>query len=195
MKLIRLHAPTKPGLAALPEPAVVTVGNFDGVHCGHKAVIEQARAMAESQKRALCVLIFEPLPREYFAEQRGIPAVARLTRLRERYHALAELGIVDYLAVARFDAKLAAMSPVEFIQTLLLGTLRACGVVIGDDFRFGAKRAGDFGLLQHQARLSGFSALAAETFSLNGQRVSSTRVRSALQRRDVATAAVLLGRV
>ncbi len=193
MDLIRLSHGTTPPDAAPAGGAVVTIGNFDGVHRGHRAVIRQAAERADALTLPLTVVIFEPLPREFFAEARGMEPVARLTRLRERFEAFAALGVIDRLVLMPFNARLACMSAEAFVNELLVDALGARHVVIGDDFRFGAKRAGDFALLESMGPRLGFGVERAVTVTLDGERVSSTRVRAALEARDVAGAARLLG--
>ncbi len=193
MDLIRLSHGTTPPDAAPAGGAVVTIGNFDGVHRGHRAVIRQAAERADALDLPLTVVIFEPLPREFFAERHGVTPVARLTRLRERFQAFEALGVVDRLVLMPFNARLASMSAEVFVEELLLDALGARHVVIGDDFRFGAKRAGDFALLESMGPRLGFGVERAVTVTLDGERVSSTRVRAALEARDVAAAARLLG--
>jgi len=193
MQLIRL-APRSPTRHAAPtDGTVITIGNFDGVHRGHRAVIQQAAERAAALGLPLVVVIFEPLPREYFAESKGIEPVARLTRLRERFVAFEALGVVDRLVLMPFNAELAGMPAEGFVEELLVGALGARHVVIGDDFRFGARRAGDFGLLESMASRLGFGVERAVTVTLDGERVSSTRVRAALEERNVVSAARLLG--
>jgi riboflavin kinase/FMN adenylyltransferase len=194
MQLTRLHVTDSPADTPLAScGAVVTIGNFDGVHLGHRAVIRQAAERARERNLPLFVVIFEPLPREYFAEVRGMTPVARLTRLRERFVAFDRLGVVDRLILLPFDRRLAELPAEAFVTRLLLGALGARHVVIGDDFRFGAKRQGDFALLEALAAGHGFGVERARTVSLDGERVSSTRVRAALEARDVVAAARLLG--
>ncbi len=194
MKLTRLHvADTLPAAGLAPAGAVVTIGNFDGVHRGHRAVIRQAAERARELGLPLFVVIFEPLPREYFAEVRGITPVARLTRLRERFVAFERLGVVDRLVLLPFNRRLAELPAEAFVTRLLVGAMGARHVVIGDDFRFGAKRQGDFVLLESLAAEHGFGVERARTVSLDAERVSSTRVRAALEARDVVEAARLLG--
>ncbi|MFN2381098.1 MAG: bifunctional riboflavin kinase/FAD synthetase [Guyparkeria sp.] len=193
MELIRLTPGTMPSEPPPASGSVVTIGNFDGVHRGHRAVIRQAAERAQALDLPLTVVIFEPLPREFFAQARGMEPVARLTRLRERFVAFAVLGVVDRLVLMPFNARLAGMSAESFVEELLVDALGARHVVIGDDFRFGAKRAGDFALLETMGPRLGFGVERAVTVTLDGERVSSTRVRAALESRDVAGAARLLG--
>lgn len=187
MQLIR-------GLSALPtfpKGCVVTLGNFDGVHLGHQAVLRQAATQARELKLPLVVLIFEPLPREFFAPH---APVARLTRLRERAAFIAELGVVDVLLVHPFNAAFAQLTAEAFVEQVLANALNARHIVIGDDFRFGQNRQGDFALLKQLGQRFDFSVQAAATWALDGARVSSTRIRRHLAERDVAGAARLLGR-
>lgn len=188
MKLIRGLANPCPGTE---QGSVVTLGNFDGVHLGHQALLRQAGDLARVDDLPLIAVTFEPLPREYFAPQ---APVARLTRLRERFCFIANLDVVDTLVVLPFRAQLVAMSAEEFVREILVDRLNTRHVVIGDDFRFGKGRTGDFALLQRMGKELGFVAEAAGTVTLDGDRVSSTRIRNHLDNGDVADAAQLLGR-
>lgn len=184
-----------PASDLFPHGCVVTVGNFDGVHRGHQAVLQQAADLAEGASLPLAVLTFEPLPREFF---RPDTPVARLTRLRERVCFIRELGaehpIVEALIVLRFTRTLAAMSAEDFVRHIFVDTLKARQIVIGDDFRFGQGRQGDFTLLESMGARYGFGVRAAKTVQVDGARVSSTRIRAHLAERDVVGAARLLGR-
>lgn len=185
MELIR----GRHNLRARHRPCAVTIGNFDGVHLGHQAVIRQLVERAEAHGVPACIVTFEPHPREYFAPER---APARLSRLRDKVRALEPLG-VDRLLVLRFHRQLVEQSPEAFVDELLCGELDARHVVVGDDFRFGRKRAGDFDLLAELGPARGFGVERATTFSVDGARVSSTRVREYLAAGDMAGAARLLG--
>lgn len=178
------------GLFPTHAPHVVTIGNFDGLHRGHQAML--ARLKDESARRHLpsCVLTFEPHPREFFSPAN---APARLSSLREKAELIRAAGI-DRLHVCRFNQPFSALSPQAFIETVLVGTLQAKWVLVGDDFRFGAKRAGDFTLLKHSGQQLGFEAEFLPTVQINGGRSSSTAVREALAAGDMAGAATLLGR-
>ena len=167
----------------------LTIGNFDGIHLGHQAVIAQLRARAADLDLPSCVVTFEPHPREFFDPA---SAPARLSRLRDKVEGIAALGI-DRLLLLRFDAALAALEPQAFIEQLLVQGLGARDVVVGDDFRFGRARRGDYGWLQRAGREAGFAVDAADTRRLDGDRVSSTRVRHALAAGDLGYAARLLG--
>jgi riboflavin kinase / FMN adenylyltransferase len=178
-------------LPAFPQGSVVTLGNFDGVHLGHQAVLRQAAARALEFELPLVVLIFEPLPREFFMPH---APVARLTRLRERVAFIQELGIVDVLLVQPFNAAFAQLPAETFVERVLVDALHARHIVIGDDFRFGKDRQGDIAVLERLRTRFGFSVQAAATWELDGERVSSTRIRRHLAERDVVGAARLLGR-
>ncbi|MHB9022454.1 MAG: bifunctional riboflavin kinase/FAD synthetase [Halothiobacillus sp.] len=182
------------GLSAIPPfslGSVVTLGNFDGVHLGHQAVLRQAAHCAQRHHLPLVVLIFEPLPSEFF---NPAAPVARLARLRERVAFIQEMGLVDYLIVLPFNTALANMTAPEFIQRILVDALHTRQCVIGDDFRFGQGRRGDFALLRQFGEVNQFAVEAAATWLIDDARVSSTRIRAHLAQRDVAGAARLLGR-
>src|SRR6201996_5776553 len=133
--------------------AVVAVGNFDGVHLGHQALIAEARAQAKARNAPLAVLAFEPHPAEFF---RPRPESIRLTPLRTKARLLAELG-VDALFALPFDAGMARSSPADFVQHVLMDGLGASGVVVGPDFEFGKGRAGKFSTLKEMGTAQGFS--------------------------------------
>ncbi len=168
---------------------VATIGNFDGVHLGHSAVIAQLTARARALGLPSCVVTFEPHPREFFDPGN---APARLSRLRDKAAAIAQLG-VDRLLVLRCDARLTGLEPDAFIDSILVAGLGVAHLVVGDDFRFGRKRAGDFATLTAAGGQHGFSVEEAATHALDGERVSSTRVRDALAAGDLDGAARLLG--
>ena len=170
---------------------VATIGNFDGVHLGHKAVLDQLAEKAAELSVPSLVMIFEPQPREFFAPDR-VPA--RLYRLREKLRAL-DLDQVDRVLCVRFDAKFSAITAEDFVRRILVDGLGVRYVVVGDDFRFGRGRQGDFNFLWEQGQRYGFELGRRETFSINGVRVSSSRVRHALERGDLEYARDLLGYV
>jgi len=185
MKFIRgIH-----NLNAQHRGCVLTIGNFDGVHRGHQALM--SRLCEEGRKRHLpvVVMVFEPQPLELFA---GDKAPARLTRLREKLRYLAEAG-VDKVLCVRFDRRFAALSAQRFITDLLVEKLNVKYLAVGDDFRFGAGRQGDFLLLQKAGAEYGFDVVSNETFCDGGKRISSTAVRQALAADDLAQAQALLG--
>ncbi|MCS6766282.1 MAG: bifunctional riboflavin kinase/FAD synthetase [Candidatus Protistobacter heckmanni] len=172
------------------QPCALTIGNFDGVHRGHQAMLEKLRNTAAALSLPTCVMTFEPHPREFFAPAQ---APARIYGLRDKLAALRECG-VDTVVVARFNARFAVQKPEEFIDDVLVRGLYARHVLVGDDFRFGARRAGDFASLREAGWANGFTVEAMDTVNQDGQRVSSTLVREALAAGDLARAAVLLSR-
>jgi riboflavin kinase/FMN adenylyltransferase len=170
--------------------SAVTIGNFDGVHTGHQAMLALVADAARTRGLETCVLTFEPHPRELFSPH---DAPTRLTSMREKLELLAERGI-DHTHVVQFTPEFASMSPEAFVERLLVGTLGARWVLIGDDFRFGAKRKGDFESLQTQGKHFGFEVEAMPTVTLSGTRVSSSAIRTALAAGHLARAAEFLGR-
>lgn len=179
--------------AAQRTDSLLTIGNFDGVHRGHQRLLATLRQRAHAQGLASCVMTFEPHPREFFQPDQ---APARLSTLRDKLDALAASG-VDQVVVLRFNRALATQEPEDFVAHLLIDGLRARSVVIGDDFRFGAKRRGDVHLMREVGqRLVGPEFLVTDlpTEMLDGERISSSLVRQALQQGDFARAKELLGR-
>jgi riboflavin kinase/FMN adenylyltransferase len=172
------------------QPVALTIGNFDGIHRGHQAMLE--RLVAESQRQGLvsCVLTFEPHPREFFAPR---SAPTRLASLREKLELLAARGI-ERVHVERFTKSFAALAPEAFVERVLAKRLRARWLLIGEDFRFGAKRAGDIALLKGLARPHGYEVEIMPAVTRDGVRVSSSAVRAALAAGDLAAAEGLLGR-
>jgi len=175
---------------AAPSPVALTIGNFDGVHLGHQAMLAKLRAAASSRDLPACVMTFEPHPREFFAPDQ---APVRLTTLREKCELLAKHG-VDRVQVCRFNFALAQVTAQEFIERLLVRSLGVRWLQVGDDFRFGARRAGDLSMLKAFAPRHGYEVEPMPTVTLDGVRVSSTAVRDALAAGDVAQAQRLLGR-
>ena len=178
-------------LKPLHHGCVATIGNFDGVHLGHQAVLGQLAEKADERGLPLTVVTFEPQPQEFFRPEQAPP---RLTRFREKVQALRRYA-VDRVLVLRFDERFSRLSPGAFIRDLLVDGLGVRYLVIGDDFRFGKDRAGDFAMLQAAGRTHGFEVVNMHTFALDGVRVSSTRVRAALAEGDLNAAEKLLGRV
>jgi riboflavin kinase / FMN adenylyltransferase len=178
------------GFRPLGTSHAVTIGNFDGLHLGHQAMLARLQDVARTRGLPTCVLSFEPHPREFFAPEQ---APARLSSLREKAEHLQRLGI-DRLHVFRFDRAFSALTADAFIEQVLGRTLQAHYVLVGDDFRYGAKRAGDFALLQSVGRTLGFDAEFLPTVEIGGERASSTAVRSALAAGELDHAARLLGR-
>lgn len=182
MQLLRLNALASH--SELPKTAV-TIGNFDGVHLGHQAMIKQLKAVAEAEQLKTVVMIFEPQPLEFF---KGYEAPPRISSLREKVEYLSELG-VDYIAVAKFDHHFRSLSAEAFAD-ILKDKLNAAHLVLGDDFHFGKNRQGNSEFLRDY----GFKVTNLHTIALDGERVSSTRIRQTLQAGDLALTAKLLGR-
>jgi len=181
-----------PGIA----PAcALTIGNFDGVHRGHQAMLALLRNEAQHRGVPACVLTFEPHPRDNFAKLAGKPelAPARIATLRDKLSELERVGI-DQVVVLRFDTRLASLTPQGFIQDVLIDGLHARYVLVGDDFRFGAKRAGDYAMLDAAGAALGFDVARMNSYEVHGVRVSSSEVRAALARADMDGVAALLGR-
>ena len=181
-----------PGLA---EACALTIGNFDGVHRGHQAMLALLKNEAAHRGLPSCVLTFEPHPRDYFAAVQHRPelAPARIATLRDKLSELERCGI-DQVVVMPFNAAFAALSPQAFIDQVLVQGVRARYVLVGDDFCFGAKRAGDYALLDHEGARQGFDVARMNSYEVHGLRVSSSAVREALQAGDLAKAQELLGR-
>ena len=175
--------------AVLPAVAL-TVGNFDGIHRGHQTMLERLRAGARKRGLASCVLTFEPHPREFFSPR---AAPTRLTSLREKLELLAAHG-VERVHVQRFSRSFAALAPEAFVEQVLAKRLRARWLLIGEDFRFGAKRVGDLALLKTLGDRYGYEVETMPTVMHAGSRVSSSAVRTALAAGDLAAAETLLAR-
>jgi riboflavin kinase / FMN adenylyltransferase len=166
----------------------LTIGNFDGVHRGHQAMLTRLIEAAEDLRLPSAVLTFDPHPREFFAQDKAPP---RLSKLRQKLELFRAFG-VDRTIVARFDQRLAAMTPQAFIDEVLVQRLAARWVLVGDDFRFGRARAGNLAALRAHALT--FSVEGMGTVAVDAQRASSTAVRDALAEGDLQRAAALLGR-
>ena len=167
----------------------LTIGNFDGVHRGHRALVERVIAAAQQNDLQSTILTFEPHPREFFAPDAAPP---RLTRLRDKLELLAGIGI-DRVHVARFHKGFASLPASRFVAEVLARGLGVRSLIVGRDFRFGAKRAGDFALLGEAAAQYGFALEAMPDVLFEGERVSSSGVRAALQAGDLRRAERLLG--
>lgn len=167
----------------------LTIGNFDGVHRGHRALIDRVTAKARELELTSCVLTFEPHPKEFFA---GDAAPARLSRLRDKLELLALAG-VQHVHVARFNARFAALSAQRFIEDVLLRTLGVRWLMVGRDFRFGERRSGDYATLEAAASRLGFALEAMPDVLFDGVRVSSSAVRAALKAGDLRAAERMLG--
>ncbi len=190
MKIFRglRHPGIAPGCA-------LTIGNFDGVHRGHQAMLALLRSEAAHRGVPSCVMTFEPHPRDYFAAVLNQPDLAppRITTFRDKLAELARCGI-DQTVVLPFNAQLASQPPEAFIDDILVRALGVRYVLVGDDFRFGAKRAGDYALLDAAGTRLGFDVARMQSYEVHGERVSSTAVREALAAGRMDDAARLLGR-
>jgi riboflavin kinase / FMN adenylyltransferase len=173
----------------------LTIGNFDGVHRGHQAMIALLKNEASHRNIPSCVVTFEPHPRDFFAARAGKPdaAPARIATLRDKLTELERCG-VDKVVVLPFNAALAALSPQAFIDKVLMAGLGAQYVLVGDDFRFGAQRAGDYAFLDEAGERQGFDVARMQSYEVHGLRVSSSAVRDALAQGRMADGAKLLGR-
>lgn len=171
-------------------PLALTIGNFDGVHLGHQAMLHALRTAATSLGLETGVLTFEPHPREFFAQTE---APARLTTLREKLELLQTAG-VEHVAVLRFNPALASLSAEAFIEEWLVRRFNTRWLLVGDDFRFGARRCGDFNTLQQAGQHHGFECFALSSILTEGVRVSSSAVRDALAQGQLNLAQALLGR-
>ncbi|MBP6682383.1 MAG: bifunctional riboflavin kinase/FAD synthetase [Halioglobus sp.] len=169
---------------------VLTIGAFDGVHLGHQAVIMHLLDKSRELGVPSLVIVFEPLPREYFSP---LEAPARIMSFREKFFAMRDLG-VDRLLRVQFKESLRAMSAQQFLDDIFVAGLGVRYVVLGDDFRFGNDRQGDLEFIRQQGPRHGYEARPTPTFSIDGERVSSTRIREALEAADFAAAQRLLGR-
>lgn len=181
-----------PGVA---DACALTIGNFDGVHRGHQAMLALVNNEAAHRGVDSCVLTFEPHPRDYFAGALKRPELApvRIGTLRDKLTELERCG-VQQVIVLPFDARLAAQSPEAFIDEVLVQGLGVRYVLVGDDFRFGRQRAGDYAMLDAAGRERGFDVARMNSYEVHGLRVSSSAVRDALARGDMDAAARLLGR-
>ena len=169
---------------------VLTIGAFDGLHCGHRSVLDHLRMRADEAGLPSVVVTLEPLPREYFVP---LDAPPRLMNFREKCEGFAELGI-DRVMVVRFDDRMRNMEAVDFIEQVLVKGLNAKHIVVGDDLRFGRDGAGDFELLASLAHKHDFSVEDTRTLELEGHRISSSRIRQLLEAGDFTEAETLLGR-
>ncbi len=171
-------------------PMALTIGNFDGIHLGHQAMLTRLKKAAKQLNLITCVMTFEPHPREFFTPNQ---APSRLTSLREKLELLTKLNI-DRTIVYRFNHNFSQISPEIFISQILVKTLSVRWMLIGDDFRFGAKRAGDIAMLKTFASKHNFEIEEMPNFAINNQRVSSTGVRNALTVGDLNSVHQMLGR-
>jgi len=180
---------THGSLQRAPGRCALTIGNFDGVHRGHRTLIERVTAKARELQLASCVLTFEPHPREFFDPQ---AAPARLTRLRDKLELIEAAG-VERVHVARFDRRFASLSPERFVDDVLVNGLATRWLLVGRDFRFGARRAGDYAALAAASARQGFEVESMADVLFEGTRVSSSAVRAALAAGGFDAAERLLG--
>ena len=175
-------------------PCALTIGNFDGVHRGHRALLARVAEAAARLGIDTAVMTFEPHPREYFAHLTADESRApyRIANLRDKLQALEACG-VDRVIVEHFNASFAAQSPERFIEDILVHGLQVKWLIVGDDFRFGAKRAGDFAMLQEAGRRFGFEVVSLPSVMHDEVRISSSAVRDALHEGDFTRAQELLG--
>ena len=179
----------------LSAQCALTIGNFDGVHRGHQAMLALLKSEAQHRGLPSCAVTFEPHPRDYFAALARKPelAPARIATLRDKLAELARCAI-DQCVILPFNARLAAQPPETFIQAVLLQGLGARYVLVGDDFRFGARRAGDYAMLDAAGDRLGFDVARMNSYEVGNGRVSSSAVREALAQGDMARVTALLGR-
>ena len=191
MRVFRGHHPS----FAAGSGCALTIGNFDGVHRGHQAMLALLNNEARLRGLRSCVMTFEPHPRDWFARKLGKPEAAplRIATLRDKLQELEHCG-VDDVVLMRFDDRLASLPAEDFIRQVLVEQLRARYVLVGDDFRFGARRAGDYALLDAAGNDLGFDVARMMSYEVHGLRVSSSAVREALAAGDMRRAAALLGR-
>ena len=186
MELIRgVH-----NLAERHHGCVASIGNYDGLHLGHRQVLRQLSEQAREDGLPSLVRCFEPTPLEFFC---GDKAPARLSTFREKVEQLGAMGIDRFFCV-RFDPELAEMSPEQFVRDLLVDGIGVRHLVVGDDFRFGRDRSGDFNTLEVAGRTHGFEVVDTPSYSVDGIRVSSTIVRESLAKGDLGLAERMLGR-
>lgn len=173
-------------------PCIATIGNFDGVHKGHREIIQHVVSHAKQHKLSARVITFEPLPNEYFCKKFGKPVPKRIYPLRDKALRLRSLGIDEFICL-NFDNSLAQMTAEDFIAEVLVNQLRVTHLIVGDDFRFGKGRTGDFSLLKSMGSLLGMTVEDTKTIQLDNERISSSRIREALSTGNMLQATTLLG--
>ncbi len=178
-----------PQTSVFANGCVLTIGNFDGVHLGHQAVLEKLAEQGKMMNLPVVIMLFEPQPLEYFSPASAPP---RLSKLREKIYRLAKLP-VDHVVIIKFNQAFASFNAEEFINQVLVKALNVKYLVIGDDFRFGKGRQGDFDLLKREGDVQGFTVNDTGSYLVNGRRVSSTLIRHALTTGDMVSAEMLLG--
>lgn len=189
MKLIRgLNSFKLNSNGSTESACVATIGNFDGLHLGHQKIISKLKDKAKETNLPLTIISFEPLPAEYFMPDPPL----RIYPMRDKIRLLQSLGVDDYLCF-KFNVKFATQKPEEFVQKVLFDSLNTKYLAVGDDFHFGYQRKGDFQLLSEMGRSAGMRVVDTQTCQLNGDRVSSTRIRKHLQAGEIQQANDLLG--
>ncbi|WP_301098373.1 bifunctional riboflavin kinase/FAD synthetase [Otariodibacter sp.] len=193
MQLIRgIHNLTR--YPILAKGCVLAIGNFDGVHLGHKYILKRLLDKSYELSLPSVVMLFEPQPREFFAKQNKIiVAPARLMRLRDKLYYLREIGI-DYVLCLHFNSKFAEQSPEQFVQNILVKKLNVKYLSVGDDFRFGKNRQGDFQFLNEVGSKYGFQVDNSNSYCLDGLRISSSLIREALKNDDLKLVEKMLGK-
>ena len=172
------------------QQSVVTIGSFDGVHLGHQSILQQVIDRAKTLNGLSVAMTFEPQPQEYFSAQTAPP---RLMRLREKIEALLDFG-VDLVVCMRFNEHLRQLTAEQFVNKVLVNGVKTQHLIVGDDFRFGCDRKGDFQMLEAMGRQQGFTVQDTQTVEVQSRRVSSTLVRELLQGSDFKQVGDLLGR-
>jgi len=185
-----MHHTWRTSFACSNSPIALTIGNFDGVHLGHQAILHRLKQAANKLNIPACVMTFEPHSREFFAPDQ---APVRLTHLREKLQLMNRIHI-DCVHIYRFNSHFAKITAEQFIQQILVEQLSVRWLLVGDDFRFGAKRQGDFAMLQAYSRQHGFEIEAMPSILTENQRISSTLIRQALNDNDLIAAQKFLGR-
>lgn len=173
----------------LEKGCVLTIGNFDGVHLGHQQILKQLNKHAIAMNLPSVVMLFEPLPIEYFSAKK---APVRLMNLREKINAFNQNNLVNKILLCKFNQQFAQQTAMEFVQELLVKQLNVKKLIIGDDFRFAKNREGDFNFLQQQGKKLGMQVEKQATFEIDGARVSSTRIRQCLANNNLSAANFLL---
>ena len=172
--------------------SVATIGKFDGVHLGHQLIIDQLKGLAERLDLPTLVILIEPHPEEFFAKELGV-CPARLTTVEEKCELLESLGI-DFVYILKFDKSTSELSAESYIKDILVDGLGVTGFIVGNDFRFGHKRAGSFDLLERKGAELGFEVIQTASYERNGHRISSTFVREQLANGNFELVEQLLGR-
>lgn len=174
------------------QSCVATIGKFDGVHLGHQLILDQLKQKAEQFNLPSLVILLEPHPEEFFAGDSS-RSPARLTSLKEKLELLESFGI-DFVFQLKFDDKLASLTPESYIQDILIDGLGIASFIVGNDWRFGHKRKGDFAMLQAWGEENNFEVVETAAYERNGQRISSTYIREQLANDDFFLVEQLLGR-